>query len=226
MSGAYNFDPDVEAFSVHAQFSLLSAIVSFLRSLTTVDLGLCSAAKMSLFLFTALEFSVFKPWLVRHPQRIPLPNQRVRRRRPVRRVSRDWLHDARSHRVSLLAAGLWRRRSVGNPAVDVDVVIVGAGWAGMAAADRLHKAGVSFVVLEALSHTGRPQARFHVRSRVRGPVRFLNKARAWCVDLERRGKTRIRRWFAPTACSTWQSRRVSKLLAFLVHVMATCRITS
>jgi len=38
--------------------------------------------------------------------------------------------------------------------VDVDVVIVGAGWAGMAAANHLHKAGVSFVVLEAQDHTG------------------------------------------------------------------------
>jgi polyamine oxidase len=37
---------------------------------------------------------------------------------------------------------------------DVDVVIVGAGWAGMAAADHLHKAGISFVVLEAQNYTG------------------------------------------------------------------------
>ena len=42
---------------------------------------------------------------------------------------------------------------LGNPADDVDVVIVGAGWAGMAAADHLRKAGVSFVVQEAQSHT-------------------------------------------------------------------------
>ena len=41
-----------------------------------------------------------------------------------------------------------------NPAVDVDVVIVGAGWTGMAAADHLDKAGVSFVVLEVQRHTG------------------------------------------------------------------------
>lgn len=37
---------------------------------------------------------------------------------------------------------------------DVDVVIVGAGWAGMAAADHLARAGVSFVVLEAANYTG------------------------------------------------------------------------
>jgi len=36
----------------------------------------------------------------------------------------------------------------------VDVIIVGAGWAGMAAADHLHKAGISFVVLEAQNYTG------------------------------------------------------------------------
>jgi len=36
----------------------------------------------------------------------------------------------------------------------VDVVIVGAGWAGMAAADSLARANVSFVVLEASDHTG------------------------------------------------------------------------
>ena len=44
---------------------------------------------------------------------------------------------------------------LGNPAVDVGVVIDGAGCAGMEAADHLHKAGVSFVVLEAQSHTER-----------------------------------------------------------------------
>jgi len=37
---------------------------------------------------------------------------------------------------------------------EVDVVIVGAGWAGMAAADHLARANVSFVVLEASDHTG------------------------------------------------------------------------
>jgi len=37
---------------------------------------------------------------------------------------------------------------------EVDVVIVGAGWAGMAAADHLSKAGATFVVLEAQSYTG------------------------------------------------------------------------
>jgi len=37
---------------------------------------------------------------------------------------------------------------------EVDVVIVGAGWAGMAAADHLAKAGASFVVLEANDYTG------------------------------------------------------------------------
>ena len=60
----------------------------------------------------------------------------------------------------------------GNTADDVDVVIVGTGWAGMAAADHLRKAGVSFVVQEAKSHTDGRRHAFHVRSRVRGPVRF------------------------------------------------------
>ena len=50
---------------------------------------------------------------------------------------------------------------MGNPADDVDVVVVGAGWAGMAAADHLRKAGVSFVVLEAQSHTGGRRHAFH-----------------------------------------------------------------
>ena len=36
----------------------------------------------------------------------------------------------------------------------VDVIIVGAGWAGMAAADHLARANVSFVVLEASNRTG------------------------------------------------------------------------
>jgi len=37
---------------------------------------------------------------------------------------------------------------------DVEVIIIGAGWAGMAAADQLARANVSFVVLEASDHTG------------------------------------------------------------------------
>ena len=58
--------------------------------------------------------------------------------------------------TALLALPLVRASDtlLGNSAVDVDVVIVGAGWAGMAAADHLHRAGVSFVVLEAQNHTG------------------------------------------------------------------------
>jgi len=58
--------------------------------------------------------------------------------------------------TALLALPLVRASGTlsGNSAVDVDVVIVGAGWAGMAAADHLHRAGVSFVVLEAQNHTG------------------------------------------------------------------------
>ena len=37
---------------------------------------------------------------------------------------------------------------------DVDVVVIGAGWAGMAAADTLARANVSFVVLEVSNRTG------------------------------------------------------------------------
>jgi len=37
---------------------------------------------------------------------------------------------------------------------DVDVIIVGAGWSGMAAADHLARANVSFVILEASNYTG------------------------------------------------------------------------
>jgi len=37
---------------------------------------------------------------------------------------------------------------------DVDVIIVGAGWAGMAAADSLARANVTFLVFEASNHTG------------------------------------------------------------------------
>ncbi|KAL1524158.1 hypothetical protein AB1Y20_019067 [Prymnesium parvum] len=37
---------------------------------------------------------------------------------------------------------------------DVDVIIVGAGWAGMAAADSLARANVSFLVLESTNRTG------------------------------------------------------------------------
>ena len=36
----------------------------------------------------------------------------------------------------------------------VDVVIVGAGWSGMAAADSLARANVSFLVLESSNRTG------------------------------------------------------------------------
>lgn len=38
--------------------------------------------------------------------------------------------------------------------VDADVIIIGAGWAGMAAADHLHKNNVNFLVLEASDYTG------------------------------------------------------------------------
>ena len=40
------------------------------------------------------------------------------------------------------------------PTATVDVIIVGAGWAGMAAADALARANVSFLVLEASNRTG------------------------------------------------------------------------
>jgi len=41
-----------------------------------------------------------------------------------------------------------------QPERTVDVVIVGAGWAGMAAADALARANVSFVILESTNRTG------------------------------------------------------------------------
>ena len=42
-----------------------------------------------------------------------------------------------------------------SDAMEVDVIIVGAGWAGMAAADSLARAAnVSFLVLEASNRTG------------------------------------------------------------------------
>ena len=110
-----------------------------------------------------------------------------------------------------------------NPAVDVDVVTVGAGWNGMAAADHLDKAGVSFVVLEIQRHMG---GRSHAFMLGHESVGQYVLVRIGCVDVARRRKTRIRRRFAPTACFTWQRRRVSKLLTSLAHVMATCRITS
>ena len=51
--------------------------------------------------------------------------------------------------LALSEAG--RRPGTAEP---VDVVIVGAGWAGMAAADSLARANVSFVVLESSNRTG------------------------------------------------------------------------
>lgn len=39
-------------------------------------------------------------------------------------------------------------------ALDADVIVIGAGWAGMAAADHLHKANVKVLVLEADNRTG------------------------------------------------------------------------
>jgi len=41
-----------------------------------------------------------------------------------------------------------------DEAVDADVIIIGAGWAGMAAADHLHRNDVNFIVLEAANRTG------------------------------------------------------------------------
>lgn len=41
-----------------------------------------------------------------------------------------------------------------NVEYDADVIVIGAGWSGMAAADHLHKAGVNLMVLEADSRTG------------------------------------------------------------------------
>jgi len=52
------------------------------------------------------------------------------------------------------AQDLFLGKSMASPLVDVDVIIVGAGWAGMAAADSLARANVSFVVLEADTWTG------------------------------------------------------------------------
>jgi len=43
---------------------------------------------------------------------------------------------------------------VAKPQVETDVIIIGAGWAGMAAADHLARANMSFVVLEASNRTG------------------------------------------------------------------------
>ena len=117
--------------------------------MTTVSLGLCSA------------------WLSRgrsgFRKEFPLLNQQVRRRRPVRSVAGD------SFKVRLCRVGCMMRAvttllssplacggdvQLGDPADDVDVVVAGAGWAGMASAVHLRKAEVSFVVLEAQSHTG------------------------------------------------------------------------
>ena len=50
-----------------------------------------------------------------------------------------------------LSSEAGRRPGTAEP---VDVVIVGAGWAGMAAADSLARANVSFVVLESSNRTG------------------------------------------------------------------------
>lgn len=52
------------------------------------------------------------------------------------------------------AQELFLGRKTAEPSREVDVVIIGAGWAGMAAADSLARANVSFVVLEASNHTG------------------------------------------------------------------------
>jgi len=52
------------------------------------------------------------------------------------------------------AQDLFLGKSGASSEADVDVVIVGAGWAGMAAADHLARAGVSFVVLESANYTG------------------------------------------------------------------------
>jgi hypothetical protein len=47
-----------------------------------------------------------------------------------------------------------RQHAAAAAATTVDVIIVGGGWAGMAAADSLARANVSFVVLEATNRTG------------------------------------------------------------------------
>jgi monoamine oxidase len=46
------------------------------------------------------------------------------------------------------------RKTEFGPSVDIEVVIVGAGAAGLYVADRLRRAGISFLVLEAQSHAG------------------------------------------------------------------------
>ena len=115
---------------------------------------------------------------------------------------------------------------LGNPADDVDVVIVGAGWAGMASADHLRKAEASSVVLEAQSHTGGRRHVFMFGHESVGQYVF-ERGSSWVCGsgTERKDKNspRVR---ANCVLVTWQSRRVSKLIAFLAHVTATCRITS
>ena len=41
-----------------------------------------------------------------------------------------------------------------DPTDDVDVIVIGAGWAGMAAADHLSRANIKFLVLESSDRTG------------------------------------------------------------------------
>ena len=53
-----------------------------------------------------------------------------------------------------LALGSASPLSTFEPSDPVEVIIIGAGWSGMAMADRLSRANVSFVVLESSNRTG------------------------------------------------------------------------
>ena len=114
---------------------------------------------------------------------------------------------------------------LGNPADNVDVVVVGAGWAGMASADHLRKAGVSFVVQEAQSHTGGRRHASMFGHKSVGQYLFEQGLSLVCGSCtERKGMdspmVRANRVLGSA------EHGVSKLLAFLAHVVSTCRITS
>ena len=93
--------------------------------------------------------STDRPW-----RSIPSPERRT----PARRSSRPWpMHSMRRGQMSTLSTRVkWRRKRENGRRrhLSADVVVIGAGGAGLAAAVSAHQNGASVIVIEKMPNVG------------------------------------------------------------------------